>query len=93
MHTATLHLEDFAPLGGHGLCHVYALSEPHDGADYLAVVVYNAEGSGWQNKGVEVFGSDDTGWVPVLDTIYRSYLVESHVDVLARLGYTLTEAG
>lgn len=92
MHTATLHFEDFAPLGGHGICHVYALSEPHDGADYLAVVVYNAEGSGWQNKGVEVFACDEVGYVPVMDTVYRSYLIETHAEVLGRLGYTLVDS-
>lgn len=80
-------IDTFKPLGGHGVCHVYALDEPHNGATHLAVVVYDKPGIGWQNKGVEVFACDETGWVPVMDTLYQSYLIETHAEVLARLGY------
>lgn len=89
---ATEVIHNHAAIGGHGECHVYALSEPLDGATYLAVVVFDGP-IGWQNKGVEVFACDETGWVPVMDTAYRSYLVETHAEVLARLGYTLETSG
>lgn len=78
-------------MGGHGICHAYELSEPYKDATHLAVVVYNQPGSGWQNKGVEVFACDETGWVPAMDTIYQSYIVESHTEVLAHLGYEVTD--
>lgn len=88
MNTATLHIENFVALGGHGDCNVYHLSAPYEGADYLAIVIYDGD-IGWQNKGVEVFACDEVGWVPVMDTVYRSYLVETHTEVLGRLGYTV----
>lgn len=87
MTSATRTITNLASMGGHGTCHVYELSEPLDGATHLAVVVYDGEGIGWQNKGVEVFACDETGWVPVMDTIYQSYLVETHEEVLTNLGY------
>lgn len=88
---ATKIIDTFAALGGHGICHVYELDEPYNDATHLAVVVYDQPGIGWQNKGVEVFTCDKDGSVAVMDTIYRSYLIETHEDVLASLGYTLTE--
>lgn len=88
---ATKIIDTFAALGGHGVCHVYELDESLNDATHLAVVVYDQPGIGWQNKGVEVFACDEYGSVPVMDTIYRSYLVETHAEVLASLGYTLTE--
>lgn len=84
---ATKIIDTFAALGGHGICHVYALDEPLGDATHVAVVVYDGKGIGWQNKGVEVFACDETGWVPVMDTIYQSYLVETHEEVLTNLGY------
>ena len=77
-------------LSGHGTCRIYDLDEPYNAATHLAVVVYDQPGIGHQNKGVEVFACDENGWVPVLDTVYQSYLVETHVEVLARLGYEVT---
>lgn len=86
-----MHIQNFVALGGHGDCNVYRLSTPHEGANYLAIVVYDGD-IGWQNKGVEAFGCDEAGWVPVMDTVYRSYLVETHAEVLARLGYTVVDS-
>lgn len=91
MSEATLHIENFVALGGHGDCNVYRLSAPYEGADHLAIVVYDGD-IGWQNKGVEVFPCDEVGYVPVMDTVYRSYLIETHPAVLAQLGYTLVDS-
>lgn len=79
-------------MGGHGVCRIYTLNEPYSGAAHLAVVVYDRPGIGWQNKGVEVFAADEIGNVPVMDTVYQSYLIETHAEVLARLGYEVTDA-
>lgn len=77
-------------MSGHGTCRIYDLDEPYNAATHLAVVVYDGEGIGWQNKGVEVFACDEIGNVPVMDTVYQSYLIEPHTEVLARLGYEVT---
>lgn len=90
MSTARRTIADLASMGGIGICHVYELDEPYKGATHLAVVVYDTPGIGWQNKGVEVFACTELGWVPVMDTLHSSYVVEPHADVLARLGYEVT---
>lgn len=91
MSTATRIITNLASMGGIGTCHVYALDEPYDSATHLAVVVYDTPGIGWQNKGVEVFACDANGWVPVMDTLHQSYIVETHTEVLAHLGYEVTD--
>ena len=88
---ATKIIDTFAALGGHGVCHVYELDEPYEGATHLAVVVYDQPGIGWQNKGVEVFACDEYGSIAVMDTIHRSHLIEPHAEVLERLGYTVAD--
>ena len=74
-------------MAGHGTCRIYDLNEPYRGADHLCVVVYDGDGIGHQNKGVDVFACNEHGWVPVMDTLYQSYLIETHAEVLVRLGY------
>lgn len=89
MRTATLHIADLAAANGD--TNVYHLNTPHSGFDYVAVCTYPVQYGEWHNAGVEVFGCDATGHIPTMDTLYQSYVIESDGDVLAHLGYTLTE--
>lgn len=82
-------IDNMASMGGHGICHVYRVDPEFQGSEHLAVVVYDGDGIGWANKGVEVFLCDPTGWVPVMDTVHRSYEIKTHDAVMADLGYTV----
>lgn len=85
---ARIVISNLASMGGFGECNVYSLDEPYRGAEHIAVVVYGNPGLiGWQNAGVEVFACDELGNVSSMDTLYQSYLIESHAEVCARLGY------
>lgn len=96
MTTASLIIESAPNWLGH--TNIYHLAAPLGGSDYVAVSVFDTRAftldgqpSEWHNAGVQVVGCDQFGCAPTLDVIHQSYVVDTHVDVLARLGYQLTE--
>lgn len=72
-----------------GDARIYRLDPPYQGHSYIAVTVHPVEYGQWQNGGVEVVGCNADGLIPGNEVvaIYQSYVVMSHPEVLAELGY------
>lgn len=73
---------------------VYHLAPPYQGHDHVAVTRFAVEYGQWQNAGVQVVGCDAAGHIPgdQVVAVYQNYVVMSHTEVLAALGYSLQEA-
>lgn len=90
MPTATRIIE--SPTWWNGNTHIYSLSTPYEGHDYIAVEVMSvAEAGSWRSAGVQVVGCDVDGVAASMDALYQSYEVGTHADVLERCGFTLTD--
>lgn len=69
---------------------IYQLDVPYQGFTHIAVVRHEVEYGQWQNAGVEVIGCNADGLIPgnQVVAVYQNYVVMTHAEVLAELGYT-----
>ncbi|MFC9436920.1 hypothetical protein [Nocardia sp. NPDC057030] len=72
-----------------GDARIYRLTPPYHGHDHVAVTVHPVEYGQWQSAGVDVVGCDENGCIAGdhVVPIFQSYVVMSHAEVLAVLGY------
>lgn len=77
-----------------GDARIYQLDTPYQGHTHVAVTVHPVEYGQWQNGGVEVVGCDENGHIPgnSVNSVFQSYVVMTHDEVLAALGYTAANA-
>jgi hypothetical protein len=75
-----------------GDARIYQLDTPYQGHSHIAVTVHHVEYGQWQNGGVEVVGCDENAGIPgdAVVSVYQSYEIKPHEDVLADLGYEVT---
>lgn len=69
---------------------IYHLAPPYRGHGYVAITVQPVSDGQWQNAGVMVVGCNADGLIPgdYVNAVYQGYVVMSHGEVLAELGYT-----
>jgi hypothetical protein len=74
-----------------GDARIYLLTPPYRGHGHVAVTVHPVEYGQWQNGGVDVVGCDENGGIPgnSVVAIYQTYVVRTHAEVLADLGYRI----
>ncbi|MFG1794119.1 hypothetical protein [Nocardia sp. NPDC049149] len=73
-----------------GDARIYELDPPYQGHSYVAITVHPVSDGQWQNAGVEVVGCNADGHIPgdYVVSCWSSYVVMSHGEVLAQLGYS-----
>lgn len=72
-----------------GDARVYYLEPAYQGHRHVAVTVHPMADEQWQNAGCEVVGCNADGHIPgdYVIALWSSYVVMSHSEVLAELGY------
>lgn len=75
-----------------GDARIFRVEPPYQGHDHIAITVHPVDYGQWQNAGVEVVGCTEDGGIPgdSVNAIYQSYVVQTHEQVLADLGYEVT---